>query len=626
MATSHWFGPLAAAALLAPAAAAQQFSYVPTALPPQAIWTDGVELVDVDADDDLDILFANGSAYGGTGSQGAQAQHLFLNNGSAVFSAAHANLNVINFNAKMVIAHDFDNDNDPDLMYASGSTGSPPRLLFNNGSGVFTDVTATNIPALALRSFSVAGGDVDSDGDIDVVVSDGGTFGGVASQARLLLNDGDGVFVDVTGTQMPADLYNCQDATLVDFDNDHDLDILLSGKGSGGLQGRLYRNGGLGFFSISTVFNGVGTGATYEVDWADLDGDRDLDGLVQSISGASEGWARNDGTGVAMPEFTFPAPNGNDDNEMAGIDYDNDGDIDVFVASLAGTEKLYRNDLGGTFVSVTAGTIQAQSDASLDVAFGDLNGDGKYDFVTAQGESGNFTNKVYLNSGPSDTRAPTFQTRELPALNGDDVLFRARFQDAIQDDGQVNNYTVTYTYVTVDEGAGSFGSGDAYHMGGGLWSAKVPTTAQTDAVCVTWTAIDDQNNSLQVMASAGGVAPFTDLGFALAGTTGNPSLVGSGTLAAASTVTLSLSNALPNTFGAYVVGVAYSPLPIFGGTLVPSPTLTFPFIVNGSGNNVKNLTWPGFTPCSSIWFQGWMLDNGAVQGFAASNAVRATQP
>jgi len=626
LATSHWFGPLAAAALLAPAAAAQQFTYNAAALPAQNIWTDGVELVDVDADGDVDILFANGNIYGGTGAQGAQPQHLFLNNGAGVFVAAHAQLNVANFNAKMVIAQDFDNDGDPDLMYASGSTGSPPRLLLNNGLGVFTDVTATNVPALALRSFSVAAGDVDNDGDHDVVVSDGGTFGGIASQARLLRNNGAGVFTDVTAAQMPADLYNCQDATLVDFDNDHDLDILLSGKGSGGLQGRLYLNNGAGTFSISTVFNGVGTGATYEVDWADLDGDRDLDAIVQSISGASEGWARNDGTAVAMPEFTFPAPNGNDDNEMAGLDYDNDGDIDVLVASLATTEKLYRNDLGGVFVSVTASTIQAQSDASLDIGVADLNGDGKYDFVTAQGESGNFTNKVYVNNGPSDTRAPTFQTRELPTLATPATIFRARFQDAIQDDGQSGNYSVSYTYVTVDEGAGSFGSGQAFHMGGGLWRASVPTTVQTDAVCVTWTATDVQNNSLQIMASAGGVPPFTDLGFALAGTTGNPSLVASGPLTPASNVTLNLTNALPNTFGAYVVGVAYSPLPIFGGTLIPSPTLTFPFVVNGSGNNTKNLVWPGFAPCSSIWMQGWMLDNGAVQGFAASNAVRATQP
>jgi hypothetical protein len=52
-------------------ASAQQFTYNAAALPAQNIWTDGVELVDVDADNDIDILFANGSAYGGAGAAGA---------------------------------------------------------------------------------------------------------------------------------------------------------------------------------------------------------------------------------------------------------------------------------------------------------------------------------------------------------------------------------------------------------------------------------------------------------------------------------------------------------------------------------------------------------------------------
>src|SRR6185436_11618067 len=49
---------------------AQQFTYNAAALPAQNIWTDGVELADIDADGDIDIMFANGSAYGGAGASG----------------------------------------------------------------------------------------------------------------------------------------------------------------------------------------------------------------------------------------------------------------------------------------------------------------------------------------------------------------------------------------------------------------------------------------------------------------------------------------------------------------------------------------------------------------------------
>ncbi|HTE05379.1 MAG TPA: hypothetical protein VK824_04215, partial [Planctomycetota bacterium] len=91
--------PLAVIAL-ARVAGAQQFVYNASALPAQNLWTDGVAIADIDNDGDNDILFANGDVYGGTGAQGALAQHLFLNNGSGSFTAAHANLNVADFNAK----------------------------------------------------------------------------------------------------------------------------------------------------------------------------------------------------------------------------------------------------------------------------------------------------------------------------------------------------------------------------------------------------------------------------------------------------------------------------------------------------------------------------------------------
>jgi len=474
---------------------AQQFTYNAAALPAQNIWTDGVVLVDVDADGDRDIVFANGSSYGGTGTAGAQPQHLFLNNGSGSFVAAHAQLNVANFNAKMVIAEDFDKDGDPDLMYASGSTGSPPRILVNNGFGTFSDETGTRIPTFATnpRSFCVAAGDVDDDADLDVVLTDGGTFGGIASQAFLLLNNGAGVFSNATATHMPVDLYNAQDVTLFDFDADSDIDITLSGKGATGKRSRLYLNDGTGHFTVNTVLDALGTGSTYEIDWAELDRDWDLDGLVQSISGINEGVARNDGVSSPVVPTTFPSPNGSDDNEMAGLDYNNDGRMDVLIGSLGSTERLYRSDGIGLWTNDNA-AIQAQADATLDLAIGDLNGDGRHDFVTAQGESGNFTNKVYMNNGPIDTLAPRFLRRPKGTIKNPQTVLHCQVQDAIMDDGYVDNYVVTYTYVTTGVGAGS-GGGQAFHQGCGQWRAEVPSPVGTATITISWTATDQAGNS-----------------------------------------------------------------------------------------------------------------------------------
>ena len=273
---------LALVSTLAGSLSAQQFLRDNT-FPAQSIWTDGVELVDVDADGDVDIVFANGNNYGSTGTAGAQDQHLFLNDGSGGFTAAHNQLDHgTNFNAKMVIAEDFDGDNDPDLMFASGSGGAPPRLLLNDGAGNFSNASG-NLPAGNLRSFGVVGGDIDDDGDIDVCITDGGTFGGIATQQRLWVNNGAGVFTDVTASQMPVDNYNCQDVIFVDFDRDYDVDLLLTGKGATGKRGRLYLNDGSGNFSIASAMDQVGSGNTYEGDWADLDGDGDFDCNVQSL-------------------------------------------------------------------------------------------------------------------------------------------------------------------------------------------------------------------------------------------------------------------------------------------------------------------------------------------------------
>lgn len=620
---------LAALGLFAAAANAQQFTYNAAALPAQNIWTDGVEFADVDKDGDLDILFANGSTYG---AGGAQPQHLFLNNGAGSFVAAHANLNVANFNAKMVIAEDFDNDGDSDLMYAPESAfpgpTTKPRLLINNGAGIFADMSV-NLPNINMASFCVCAGDVDNDGDLDVVFTDGATFGGVATQARLYLNNGAAVFTDVTAAQMPADLYNAQDVTLFDFDGDADVDIALSGKG-GATQARLYLNNGSGTFAVNTAMNGLGSGNTYEIDHSDLDGDGDMDALVQSSSGLSEGWARNDGPGIAMPEFTLPAPNGNDDNEMAGVDYDDDGDLDIFVASLASTEKAYRNNGNATFTSVTTAAIQAQSDSSLDFGFADLNGDCDYDMVTGQGESGNFTNKVYVNNGPAtDTRAPVQMKNFVPgAIGASSTIFRTHLRDAVHDDGHISATTRWVSGTATAAGGGAYEAKSGRHMGGGLFRAAPATNASTTAVSTLWIARDSVGNATTFGPyQVGGVNGWLDLGGGKAGLKGRtPKLGGAGPLVGGSAGGLELVNARPSSTAVLFVSFSNGSIPLLGSTLVPFPVaLTLSLPTSATGELSLPFTWPaGITPGTKVYLQYVVSDAAATFGAAFSNACEIT--
>ncbi|HEX5011940.1 MAG TPA: VCBS repeat-containing protein [Planctomycetota bacterium] len=618
---------LSAVALLAgSAAASQQFHYDPFALQANSVWSNGVILVDVDGDEDLDIVVANGSVFGGTGAQGAQPQELWLNDGAGLFAAAGANLHVANFNAQMVIGEDFDVDGDVDLMYASGSTGSPPRLLLNDGLGVFTDVTASKIPALALRSDCVCAGDVDDDGDADVVVTDGGTFSGTPSQARLLANNGSAAFSDVTAARMPADLFNCQDACLLDVDGDLDIDIALSGKGSATLHGRLYVNDGAGNFDIATGLDQVGTSHTTEVDYADVDGDDDFDAVVLAISGMPgvEGWARNDGDDTPWVKTTFTGSLNQDDNEIVPFDYDVDGDMDVLVGSMGTSERLYANDGAGNF-SLLPGAVQAEPDSTLDVAVGDVDGDGALDFVTAQGATGSFTEYVYLNAGAPDTLPPVYVQVETPSRIGAiKTVFHVQLKDQIADDGQIG-VKVTYSYAT--SGAGS-GSGTATSMGHGLYRAAVPSSGAT-SILLTWTATDGAGNvAVNGPIQVGTLPVWTDLGFALAGVSGNPSLVGTGPLSTGSAGSLVLSNAAPSAPCVLFVSVTSMPVSVKGGTLAAFPGIvTLPFSTDGSGALPLAWTdWPSGLSGLSLFFQYLIADSAAPVGVALSNCEEGDVP
>ncbi len=602
-----------------------QFAYDNTALPSQTVWTDGIALADFDLNGTLDIAFANGSGYG---SGGALPQHLFLNDGLGTFSAASGQLNVANFNAKMVIAEDFDNDGDPDLMYApEGAWPAPdqiPRMLINDGTGNFTDESATRIPPVGMASFCLCAGDVDDDGDLDVVFTDGATFSGVAAQSHLYLNDGTGHFSDATSTHLPADTYNAQDVTLFDFDADFDIDIVQSGKGQAGKRSRLWLNDGTGHFTVDTLLDGVGSGGTYEIEWGDLDGDLSLDGMIVSLSSFNDGFMTNNISSVSTS--TFPSPNGDDDNEMAGLDYDDDGDIDIVIGSLGfGGEKLYRNDGGGTYTNVS-GIVQSIGDSTLDVGIGDFDGDGDYDMVTGQGESGGFTNRVYDNTGVPDTHAPRIIDWLRPPYDPTETVFHARTQDAVCDDGGDGYVTATYKSFQASASASSKAAGEAFHQGGGQWRVGLPSVPGATGAVFCWTFTDAQGNASTQALTSGMVSDITDLGQALAGTPGLPLLTGTGTVAPGSSITFNLTNAEPGRAGVFLLGTNSIYIPYLGGIIVPVPQFVIGYVTNAMGEASTTVPWPAIAmPCMVGFVQCLTIDPGAVMGFSLSNAVGLVQ-
>jgi hypothetical protein len=125
-----------------------------------------------------------------------------------------------------------------------------------------------------------------------------------------------------------------------------------------------------------------------------------------------------------------------------------------------------------------------------------------------------------------------------------------------------------------------------------------------------------------------GYNPWLEAGFALAGTGGDPLLVGAGTLLAGSSGSLSLTNAAPSAVCRLFVGLVSNPTPFKGGFLVPVPSiLEIALVTAPDGSITLPFLWPaGFPSSTSVHFQYAIKDGPGPADIALSNALTATTP
>jgi hypothetical protein len=175
---------------------------------------------------------------------------------------------------------DVDGDGDPDLIVGNEDRN---RLLINDGSGAFSDAPtgALPVPSAPEETREADFGDVDGDGDLDLHFANVRLFvDGADRQNRLLLNDGTGAFTDVTADRYPTDTLSALDGDLVDVDGDGDLDVVTSnvafdGESITSAPYRVYANDGSGAFTDATasVFPDTVTGRGLDSEFFDADGD-----------------------------------------------------------------------------------------------------------------------------------------------------------------------------------------------------------------------------------------------------------------------------------------------------------------------------------------------------------------
>lgn len=472
-------------ALLATPAAAQ-FIRNTTDVPTAAVGaTENVDFGDVDGDGDWDAVFGDG------GDAGNQQNRIWINQGGiqggtlGVFQDdTAARFPAVLDDSRDIEFADIDVDGDLDLHISTTSsiTNQPNRWWVNMGKlqggteGFYQDQTQARWLNLGVNNGSTSSsmpmamvlagggfidwscdsdfGDLDNDGDLDLVHSSYGPafLGNVPT--RLFLNNGFGAFEEFnpSGFQMPGgsvvtgqpglwasgtQATNTLDATgtfcdiassavdidVGDIDGDLDLDLL---HGERQTVPRMFRNryaenGNVltAFFDVTgAVFPpGYATGSGhYEQEMGDLDKDGDLDiyGLSWLVAGGfNDCTLTNAGNGTFVNLQQVPLSSG-DESESDFVDFDMDGDVDVILANFSGQEFIYRNDFsGGAFplVRMPAGFLPTDSTTSLDADCCDVDGDGDTDFFVA---NDNQVAEWYLQnqSNVADTTAPSLVNLE----------------------------------------------------------------------------------------------------------------------------------------------------------------------------------------------------------------------
>jgi hypothetical protein len=269
---------------------------------------------------------------------------------------------------------DFDGDRDLDLF--TGFRGRADRL-YRNDAGVFVDVAKEMGLGDEEETRAASWGDFDGDGWPDLYV---GFAADAGKPNRLYRNEAGTRFTDVAPALGLALTGTTRQVSWVDYDGDGDVDLSIAFRDQ---PNRLFRNEG-GTFTDVTEASGLGDPRkTVGTVWFDMDADGDLDVFVANQDGDTDGMFRNDDgrfTDVAAA-LDMARPGRAADQGAVGPslgDYDNDGDLDLFVATY-GPNLLYRNEGGGRFALATAEAgLDADYHATPSV-WGDYDNDGWLD-------------------------------------------------------------------------------------------------------------------------------------------------------------------------------------------------------------------------------------------------------
>ena len=292
---------------------------------------------------------------------------------------------------------DINNDGWQDVQITNGKYPGEDNLLYiNNGDGTFETVVSGAIVSDFNPSDGATWADHDNDGDIDCFVVNWYGIDNVFYD-----NNGDATFTQLTVGTIVEDNGYSETASWGDFNNDSYVDLYVTNS-AGTKKNYLYKNNGDGTFLKITDGDMVNDNdSTRSVNWVDYDMDGDADIFVTNEAYQHERLYRNNGdeTFTSITDNALVNDGGSTMSSSWG-DIDNDGDLDVFLANDQGNDALFRNEGDNVFTKLSSDIVCNNGGNSFGSNFADIDNDGDLDlFVTNSFWGGPWNNFLYLNDG-----------------------------------------------------------------------------------------------------------------------------------------------------------------------------------------------------------------------------------
>lgn len=287
---------------------------------------------------------------------------------------------------------DYDDDGDMDLFVPDYAFWQSSRMYQNNGDGTFSNTAIGQATTDKGSNVGAQWADYDNDGDIDLLAANV-----VQAPNRIYNNDG-GVFSRIDAG--PVNNYTGYNhaAQWVDVNNDGNLDVFVADYMPSRFN-NVYLGDGLGGFrQIQSAISQEALPSMQGV-WGDYDGDGLQDLFVANTWGNDNSLFHNDGNGNFSKITTGTiATSGGSSLSAAWADYDNDGDLDLYVANTSGQKDfLYRNEGSNGFVPVSGPAITEEELSSQGGVWGDLDNDGDLDLIVVH--DNNEPVSIFLNNG-----------------------------------------------------------------------------------------------------------------------------------------------------------------------------------------------------------------------------------